>query len=406
MIKIAFVLEHMLAGGVETALLSLLELMPKDKYEITLYFIKAEGEFLHKIPRSIPVKELPLESQVVEDAINGINTTKALKRALKSKNFIKFCSIVYRYYVEKDPLAKYGESFSRFESVRQDYDIAICFHIHSQFLLRYVANNFVAKHKIAWIHNDFTSTSYKISLFKSDLKQYDQFYCVSQKVFDEFVGMLPELSCKTSIFHNIIARDKILELSCEEKPQEFQEVDCPILVSVGRLNFQKGFDIAIDVSKALIENGIKHKWFILGEGDQRSVLEQKIRDNELENIFILLGVKNNPYPYIRGCTIYVQPSRHEGYGIAVAEARILEKAIVCTDFAGAREQIAQNKTGLIVDCNSQKIYKAVKSLIEDSELRFELELNLRKENMNSKEKRKLEKENFFLLLDKYGEMKS
>mgnify|MGYP001623692823 CR=1 FL=1 len=404
MIKVAFVLEHMLAGGVETALLSLLELMPKDKFDITLYFIKAEGEFLYKIPPEIPVKELPLEDQVVEDVLRGINTTRALKRALKCKQVIKACFIVYKYYLKKDPLAKYGKEFSTFEVISQDYDVAICFHIHSQFLLRYVARNFIAKHKIAWIHNDFTSTSYDISLFKSDLCQYDQFYCVSKKVFDEFVDIVPEFSAKASIFHNIIARDKIISLSQVEFPKEFQEDNCPILVSVGRLNLQKGFDIAIDVSKILVENGIKHKWFILGEGEERITLEQKIRENGLESTFILLGVKRNPYPYIKGCTIYVQPSRHEGYGIAVAEARMLEKAIVCTDFAGAREQIVQNRTGLIVDCESQEIYKAIKSLIENKDYRLELENNLHQKNTNCKEIKELD--DFLVLLNKFGEEES
>ena len=119
---------------------------------------------------------------------------------------------------------------------------------------------------------------------------------------------------------------------------------------------------------------------MLGDGSLRKELETRIEKNGLNEYFYLLGVRTNPYPYIRDCDIYVQPSIHEGYGIAVAEARVLNKPILCTDFTGARDQIIPDVTGMIVDTNVQSIYKGLKTLICSEGKRKTLSENLSKTN--------------------------
>ena len=97
----------------------------------------------------------------------------------------------------------------------------------------------------------------------------------------------------------------------------------------------------------------------------------------------MLGVHNNPYPYLKNTTIYVQPSRHEGYGIAMAEARAFELPIICTDFAGAREQIRNGETGIVVKCDKNELCDAIQKLLANPQLQDEFRMNLKQQNENT-----------------------
>ena len=88
------------------------------------------------------------------------------------------------------------------------------------------------------------------------------------------------------------------------------------------------FDIAIKAAAILVKKGYTIKWYVLGEGEERNTLEQSIKEHNLIANFILLGIKENPYPYINNATIYVQPSRFEGKSLAIDEAKILHKPIL------------------------------------------------------------------------------
>ena len=139
---------------------------------------------------------------------------------------------------------------------------------------------------------------------------------------------------------------------------------------------EKGYDISIRLTKKLLDNGYNIRWYCIGEGNERRKLEDKIKAEGLEEEFILMGSKSNPYPYMKDADIYVQTSRTEGYCITLAEARALNKAIVTTDFSGAREQIEDGKTGIIVKYNENEIYNSIIKLIDDFELRRNFEYNL------------------------------
>jgi glycosyltransferase involved in cell wall biosynthesis len=121
----------------------------------------------------------------------------------------------------------------------------------------------------------------------------------------------------------------------------------------------------------------------LGEGPSRKEYEKLIKEDNIQNKFILLGSDPNPYPYIDQCDIYVQPSRHEGYCLTLAEAKCLNKPIVTTNFTGAEEQIINENTGLIVNINEFEIYNAVKKLIINRDLCMKLSKNLTEENFDS-----------------------
>ena len=138
------------------------------------------------------------------------------------------------------------------------------------------------------------------------------------------------------------------------------------------------------IEKRLIDDGYNIKWYWIGEGLEIDYLNFYLKESKLENRFIFLGPKSNPYPYIRDCDIYVQPSKMEGYCTTVVEARCFNKPMVITDVGGSREQIKDNFTGFIVNCTEDDIYKKLKLLINDKNLRTKFTNNLSKEGIDTR----------------------
>ena len=188
----------------------------------------------------------------------------------------------------------------------------------------------------------------------------------------------PYLSNKTEVIYNIVDIDEIIERSNEKIKLEFNS-NYINLLTVGRLTEQKGYDLIPYVVRKLKEKRVKFKWYIIGEGELRSKLEEQIISLNLQEDIILLGSLDNPYPYFKNCDIYVQPSRHEGYCITLAEARIFNKPIVTTNFVGALEQITNNETGLVVRFNTGELVTAIYKLITNKDLRIRFLNNLSNE---------------------------
>ena len=188
---------------------------------------------------------------------------------------------------------------------------------------------------------------------------------------DEFISILPEYKEKTDIIYNIVPIDEIIERANEEDTPEYNNVseNNLIFLSVGRLEYQKGYDLAVRVCKKLVEKELKFKWFILGDGSERRKIEKEIENQELQNTMFILGIKMNPYPYFKNCDIYIQTSRHEGYVTTVTEAKVFNRPIICTDVSGAREQIEDGVTGFVVDFNIDEIVEKIYLLSKDNSLR-------------------------------------
>ena len=179
-------------------------------------------------------------------------------------------------------------------------------------------------------------------------------------------------------------------------PEDFYFTDNHIKVlSVGRFTEQKGFDIAIEVAKVLRDKGVDFRWYLIGYGDNEIQYRNLIRKYKLTDIFVILGEKKNPYPYIANCDIYVQPSRHEAWGLVVHEARVLHKPILVSKFAGSDEQIVNGKTGYIVSISEiDKFIERLEKLILDQGERERLENNLRKEGYS--------KEDLHIIMSKFS----
>ncbi|MCR4891030.1 MAG: glycosyltransferase [Lachnospiraceae bacterium] len=369
--RIAFFIQHMLGGGVEKSLISLTNYLIEKGNSVTVYMMRKEGPFLSLFHPSVRLKAIPMPRSV-SDILPVGGTKVAVKENLDRGHYFTAFRLLSRRLVHRAEFAELDVDFRKIPALKEKYDIAVNYHLHAPFLLRYVKEKVEAPVKYAWIHNDFSSTDYHIEKLARYLNVYRYFFCVSQQVQKEFAQICPRLGKRSRVALNLLPRDEILEKSEEGFPREFRTVpkDCLKILSVGRLEWQKGFDIAIEVGRILLCRGDSFCWFVVGEGVERRKLEKLIRKNGLQGRFRLLGLRMNPYPYYRNADLYVQTSRHEGYGITLAEAKIFHLPIVCTDVAGAREQIKDGVTGDIAEIEAAEIAKKLHKLILDEDRRF------------------------------------
>ena len=140
------------------------------------------------------------------------------------------------------------------------------------------------------------------------------------------------------------------------------------LVTVGRLAPQKNHLLAVDAAKLLKDRGIDYYWFFIGEGSERPKIEQRINMLGLGDTVSLLGMRTNPYPYIANCTIYVQTSSFEGFGLTIAEAKILHKPVVSTNFDVVHDQLTHEYNGLIAEMTAESVAKQICRLLTHASL--------------------------------------
>lgn len=382
--KICFVAEYMYCGGTEKSLLSLLRYLDREKYQITLLLMKKKGDLLPQLPDDITVREIPLPEDEAEDLLNGRGN--ALKEAVKSGHIIKAAgkalrgirmALETRNGAEKR-LWYYKSIEKKIPAYPEEFDVVIDYMGYGLFNTFYAACKVNGRVKISWVHFEPNQAMPDFGAFRELLGEYRHIMCVSENSRRQMEEMIPELKDRYQVFYNIVDGESLWQQARgAEIPKNPGEIS---ITSVGRLDPQKGFDIAIGAVARLRAEGYPVKWRIVGEGWQRQALEAQIAQSDAaQESVVLEGQKLNPYPYIAMCDIYFQPSRHEGYGIAVAEARAFYKPIVATNFAGAREQLVHGQTGIITQCTEECLYLALKQLLDDPALRNSLSENLRKQ---------------------------
>lgn len=370
--KILFCLPQMLGRGVEKSFLTLVSQLPEKEYNITVLFVEMRGEFVPFIPEYIIKGEIPMDETMRYDASHDISTRYKIFRSIKKGKFREALGMFYRKAIKHDPLGGFTKTFDQLPRLDENYDMAICYHVHNPFLIRYISDVVNAKVKMAWIHNDFVTTQFPIEKYERELSLYDRIFGVSRKIVQEFSERLPNLSDRIFYFENIVDFKEMEEKAGDVEPSEYNKYHKgkKIILTVGALTEQKGIDIALETTKQMVEDGISDFiWFILGIGIQYDELKERVEKYGLQSNFILCGHRDNPYPYFKFCDIYVQPSRHEGYGIALAEARAFCRPCVATDFAGAREQLEDGITGSIVRCEIGELKTEIIKLLNSEELR-------------------------------------
>lgn len=369
--KIAFFVQHMLCGGVENALISLSAKLAEQGHDVTIYVIKNKGDFMKKIPETVSWSTIPMKESIRKSIpVGGSKIT--IRECLEQHEYFTAGKHLVKHMLNRGGFAELNAPLDKIPMLDQQYDIAVNFHMHSPFLVWYLCERVNAKRKITWIHNDFTTTSYDVLKLKKYLDCCQEFYGVSKRLVDEFTSLIPAYKDKSQVMYNIVPIDSILQ-KAEEQAPEFEDVsgECIKILSVGRLEAQKGYSITVEVCKLLKQASYKFKWIVLGEGTERAALEKAANAADVDHELNFIGIRMNPYPYFKNCDIYVQTSLHEGYVTTVTEANIFERPIVCTDVSGAREQIEDGVNGYVTCFEPKDIADKIKLVLERKMTRCE-----------------------------------
>ncbi len=378
-------------GGVERSLAAMLAEFDYDKYEVDLLLFSQTGELLDSIPVNCNIlpenKALAALHKPIKDALfSGIWTVAGARLFSKAEAAIKKRINKTTEHMEPGTdlsQAYWDNSISFLPELKTKYDAAISY----IWPHHYVACKVCADVKIAWVHTDYS----RVNVNKEkDLKIWNRFSAiaaVSDSCAEVFTEIYPSLKKKTFTVENILSADFVKSQAEQFVPQEMGG-SCVKLLTVGRFSYSKAFDFAAEICAELVKKGYGIRWYAVGYGSEEGHIRTKIKELGLEDYFIVLGKKTNPYPYFKACDIYVQPSRFEGKAVTVREAQILGKPVVITDFKTARSQVRDGFDAIIAPPDKDSVCRAIISLIEDSRLRERLSENAGKTdctNMDSME---------------------
>ena len=371
--KILFVINTLGYGGAERAMLNLFTVLGSEKYEISLFVLTGQGELVHEVPEYV---------QLINDKYNDASVLTGEGRKVLMKNVLK-AGIGKGLFVRRASyLRKNLRNMKKKGRVQPDklcwrilsdgapvqwdeYDLAVAYLEGGA--TYYVADHVKAKKKAAFVHIDYGKAGYGRELDLGCYDSFDHIFTVSDEVKEHFLEVYPEYEEKVSVFHNMVNQDRIRRMA--EQGEDFDDdFNGYRILTIGRLTEQKRYDIAIEALaqlKKICDAPVR--WYVLGEGELRESLEQQIRDSGLENDFLLLGVKSNPFPYCKQSDFYVHATGFEGKSIAIQEAQTLGKPILATDCSGNREQIEDGVDGRLCPLTPEDISKQLLWMIEHPE---------------------------------------
>jgi len=371
--RLLFVIPTLRMGGAERSIVALLKSLDEEKVEADLFLFEGGGVLQKEVPAWVNI----IESDIVSRAMI-LELRYYLKDLFKSGHIFlgvfRFLLTV-RARISKRKYFNWKNIKNYFQNVKGHYDVAIGYlEGNTDF---FVIDKVDADKKIGWIHTDMSKR--KILLEEIEYyKKFDQLVTISEACEQSFVQIIPEISDKIKVIENIVIPEEIYQ-KAEEFEIQKDDTRRIQIVSIGRLEYEKGIDIAARAAKILADRNVQFCWHIYGEGTMEKDIQHIIDENGLGDCFVLEGQKNNPYPYMKMADILVQPSRNEGKSIVLDEAKILGKAIVVTKYSSVFDQIVDNETGIIVDISAEGIAGGIEKLIADDDLRSKIECNSEKE---------------------------
>ena len=402
-------------GGAERSLIGLLNALDYSNYSVDFFAYQHRGEFMSLIPKQVNLLpeigsyaaiEKPMVEALKEGHL-GVVAARLLAK-LQYRRYVKMHhpkegSAIFQYVADcvtpvLPSLEKYGE-----------YDLAISFLTPHNI----VRDKVLAKKKLAWIHTDYSTIDVDVKKEIPVWASYDKIFAVSEGVKETFVKTFPSLSDKVDVFENTLSEQFIREQSeigIEQAKAEMQcskienqcsmlNAQCSIinLLSVGRFTEAKNFDNVPDICKrincqlSIVNCEFRIRWFLIGFGGDEALIKKRVEEAGMQDYCIILGKKENPYPYMAACDVYVQPSRFEGKAVTVREAQILCKPVIIANYTTAHSQVQDGIDGIIVPQSNEDMADAIVTFLQDKQKQQELVTYLKNHHYgNEDEVNKLE----------------
>lgn len=339
-VKILIGAVHMKTGGIERVLINLLNNINKEKYEVDLFLQLENGELYNEIPEYVKIIT-PYPKCFSNFFAKESKISKVVKHVL------------------------YNKYTAWFWTNNKMYDVAIDYTGYYLFVNYYIIGT-LAKKRFIWDHENVYGSLQYSKLFNQNFirninkyKYFDKIVCVSKSTKRDFDKMFPQYKNKTCVVYNM---QNIL-IKFKEKVELTGEF---VIISVGRLCPQKGFDRLILVHKKLIEAGYNIKTYIVGGGDDYLSLKENIDINNLTNSFILLGSKSNVYDYLREADLFVSSSYTETFATVLFEAMMCNLPWIGPKVSGVNDvfQLSPKGSCILTENSVDALYKTIKKVID------------------------------------------
>lgn len=368
--KTLLIVSHALElGGAERSLIGLLDALDPEIWDIDLFLLRHEGELMDAIPAYVnllpqmsaytvlarPMKDTLLEGHVLLTAARLTGKVLASRYRKKHNHTESAVGLEYSHKFTCPLMPKIQPE--------KEYDLAVSFLTPHYF----VAEKVRAKKKIAWIHTDYTRIQVNVPSETAMWSAYDHIASISDAVTESFLKVFPGLEDKIVLIENILPERLVRKQAEEFSVEDEMPAKGIRILSIGRFCYQKNFDNVPDICARLLKKGLEVSWYLVGFGPDEDLIRQKIREADVEEHVILLGKKENPYPYIKACDLYVQPSRYEGKAVTVREAQMFGKPVVITDYATASSQLENGVDGIIVSMDNEGCAEGIAAVLENTE---------------------------------------
>ncbi|MFB4168893.1 glycosyltransferase [Virgibacillus sp. JSM 102003] len=367
--NLLFVIDSLKTAGAEKSLVTLLSMLDYSVYSVDLLLFAHGGALEELVPEEVNILK-PLKYTKFSE----LDLIDSLKYSVVNREY-KMLSARFKYSsrLRKGKYSNPQKAMLFWQSVSsvipgnpKEYDVAVSY--AQGIPTYYVAEKVKAKSKFAWVNVSYQLNEKEKEFQRIFYDQYNKIVAVSDSTKEVLLEAFPEYKDKINVIYDINNPNFISNMAELEDSYE-DSFDGIRLLTIGRLANQKGYDIALETCRILKEQGIHFRWYVLGKGPLKKEIEEYIEKHNLNEHFVLLGVKANPYPFIKNADLYVQTSKFEGFGIAIAEARMLNIPVVTTRFDAVYSQMVDGKNGLVVDMNSTAVCDGILKLIGSNELR-------------------------------------
>lgn len=367
--RVLFLIDSLTCGGAEKSLISLLPLLDYSQIDVDLLMFKRGGVFEKYVPQQV---------RVISHRLYGSGFVDRLSQRLHQMCF----SWNLRFGKKRHGAETHWRAMHQAViPLERQYDVAIAY--QQGMPTFFLATKVNAVKKVAWINADVLAAGYDMDYCKQFYDKMDAVVAVSQKLFDLLSVRASWMQDKLHCVYDIINPEVVRTLAQEQVTDMNPVGDALSIVTVGRLTKPKNHLLALDAAHILKDNGLDFKWYFVGEGEMRTAIEQRIADLGLADNVILLGLKENPYPYMAKADVYVQTSAFEGFGMTIAEAKMLQRPVVSTNFDVIHDQIVDHQNGLIADMTPQSVAEKILELIADEELRSSISKSLANETYST-----------------------
>lgn len=370
-------------GGIERSLLGLMDAIDYDQFDVDLFLYGHHGPLFSQINPNVHL--LP---EVKELAYLQESFVSKIKHGCWYSSMLRLRDTLISPFKQTDYYTTWAQiTKKRVEPLQKNYDLAIGFFRPFDLIIEKVH----ATKKVGWIHTDYYHAGENLENIERDYARLDAIAAVSEDCAKGFASLFPRLQERIVTIENILSAPYVIrESKAPITTDEMPDDGCIRLLTVGRFSPQKNMVNIPDICSRIRKKGLDVKWYLIGYGAEEEKIRREIQNTGMQDYVIIMGKKDNPYPYMAQSDVYVQPSNYEGKSVCVREAQMLCKPVVITDYDTSGSQLQDGVDGLIVPLNNAECASGIISLLQDPDRMKELAQNCsQRDYSNSSEIKKI-----------------